>query len=616
MDKVLNQSVIPDVMEEAYDFLVQHPIVEITEPIHRNPKEGTTDRVFECTAQIPYPNQENLPREIPLCVSIPEAFPYAPVDIYPICEEVRGFPHQDAAGLRKLCLHKERLAPRDASRLVCYVKWAIKWLEDAANGTLIKPGNPYELSDFRYTFPDPPLPTKAPLIFEESPDSYKSWGTYIKTSGGVECFWGSGIQAIFAVRFYDKDGSLIRKSEFDPKVLRNDDKINGKWILIPDICYERHRPPKTYAEIVELCSVNGVDFYQNLKAAWNLKNPCKFSILLIGFPIPKIIGQNPSEIHWQPLLFHNYDHSKGQPMKRRSRRQPSKRDRIWQRLTENDSFSSSKQLPWGKVENVARERLYIRGAHSPEVQSTSIALFGCGALGSSISELLARGGVKRLNLFDPDLITFGNLCRHTLDGSSTGLNKAKELAKRLSRANPLSTIRGHALGVPLNLRSDDAIQEVLTNADVLVDCTTSETAFDWLNKYAVENDKRLISLFFNLRAELLTICISGQPTSCREIFDDLTNSIEKNQTRIDPNIYFHEPSEEEEIIEGAGCWHPTFPAQNVHIQILAAHAVDIINHSINSRHQRGLAAIVERQSITQTIIEPGPLVKAVWMKKY
>ena len=616
MDKTLKQSEIPNIIAEAYKCLLQHRIVEIAEPIQQNPKDGTTNWIFKCIVQVPYPNQENLPREIPLCVSIPEAFPYAPVDIYPTCEEVRGFPHQDAAGLRKLCLHEERLAPRDASRLVCYVKWAIRWLEDAANGTLIKRGNPYELPDFRYTFPDLPLPTKAPLIFEESSVSFKNWDTYIKTSGNVECFWGSGIHAIFAVRFYDKDGSLIRESEFDPKVLRKDDKINGKWILIPDICYERHRPPKNYAEIVELCTVNGVDFYQNLKTAWNLENPSKFGILLVGFPIPKIAGQNPTEIHWQPLFFSNYDNSKGQPMKRSSRRQPSKRSRIWQKLIENDSFSSSKQLPWGKIENVASERLYVRGAHPSEVQSTSIALFGCGALGSSIAELLARGGVKRLDLFDSDLIAFGNLCRHTLDGSSVGLNKAKEMAERLSRANPISIINGHVVRIPLNSHSDEALHQVLTDADVFVDCTTNETAFDWLNEYAIKNGKRLISLFFNLRAELLTICISGDSMSCGNIFSDLNRSIQQNKTPIDPSVYFHEPSEEEQIIEGAGCWHSTFPAQNTHIQILAAHAVDIINHSISSKSKKGLAAIVERQSVLQSGVQLRPLVKVAWTKEY
>ena len=616
MDKTSNLKDIPEAIAEAYKLLHQAQVVNITEPIQQNPKQGAADWVFKCIAQVPFPNENNLPCEVHLCVSIPETFPRKPVDIYPISEEIRGFPHQDAAGLRKLCLREERLAPLDTSRLICYVEWAIEWLKDAANGTLLNLGESHELPDFRNKSTDSSLPTKSPLIIEESSKSYECWKYRNGEFGHVECFWGPDFRTIFAVRFFDNNGSLIRDSEFASTVLKKDGKIEGKWVLIPDIRYERHCPPQTYEEIVELCSKNDVNFYQNLKAAWSLNNACKFGILLVGFPIPKIIGQDPTEIHWQPILFQNYGESKKQPMKRGKHRQPSRKERSWQKLIENGDFSSLKQLLWGYVENVARERLYIRGCHPLDVQSASIAFFGCGALGSSVAELLARGGVKQLNLFDPDLLKFGNLCRHTLDGSSVGFNKAKELANRLSRANPVSSIKGYAVGIPLNSSSGETVHQVLADAEVFVDCTTSEAAFDWLNEYAVEKGKRLISTFFNIRAELLTICISGESTSCKYIFEDLNNSIKNNETDIDPDVYSYEPSPEEEIMEGAGCWHPTFPALNTHIQILAAHAVDIISHSINSKSKKGLAAIIERQSVLYNGVQPGPLVKIAWTKEY
>lgn len=472
MDRMPSQNQIRDVVVEAYKDLLQHRIVVITETIRENLAEDAKGWVFECVAEVPYPNKENIPREVPLRVLIPEEFLHKPVDIYTMCAEVNGFPHQDAES-GKLCLHEEDSVPRDASRLVCYIKWAIKWLEDAANGMLLKPGDPYELPDFRRILLDPPLPTTAPLIFEESPNSYESWKSYISTSGHVECSIVEGIQAIFVIKFHHKDGSLVRESKFSPNLQRKEGIIDGKWVLLPHICYEKHRPPQTYEEMNNFCSNNGVDFYQNLRGAWNLKNSCKFGILLIGFPIPRVVGHAPTEIHWQPLLFQNYDGVKKRSTKRRSQGTSSRQSQIWQKLIGSGCFSLSQHLPWGRVENVASERLYIRGGHSPKVQSTSIAFFGCGALGSSIAELLARGGVKQLDLFDPDLITFGNLCRHTLDGSSVGLNKAKALAERLSRANPLSIIQGHAFGIPLDSRSDEALHQVLTNADVFVDCTTS-----------------------------------------------------------------------------------------------------------------------------------------------
>lgn len=615
MDRIPNQNAIPDIVIEAYSSLRQYRIVEISKPIDWSQDEDAPGWVFECTAKVPYPNQEEIPCEVPLHVLIPEAFPRQPVEIFSLSEQVSGFPHQEA-GSKKLCLPEEHLAPRDAQRLVCYVKWAIEWLKDAANGTLLKSGDPYELPAFIYKLPS----IESPLIFEESSDSYKKWEPHIGKSGRVECFLGIGIPAIFAAKFCHNDGSLIREADFAPNILEKNSTINGKWILIPDIRHERHCPPQNYQEIVELCSKNDLDFYAILKEAWNHKHSHQFGILLIGFPIPKIVGEPPTEIHWQPLLFKNLkQHLKEFDVpgaKQRSKGQSHTPKRIWERLIKNGYLSASQHLPWGTVENVAHERLYARGAYPPKVQSTSIAFFGCGALGSSVVELLARGGVNQLNLFDPDLTNFGNLCRHTLDGSSVSVNKAEALAARLSRANPLSTIKGYPERIPLNSRSDEAIHRMLAGADVFVDCTTSEVAFDWLNQYAAEHNRRLISLFFSFHAELLTICISGTSTSCGDIFGDLMYSIREKLTPLAPEVYFRVPSKEAQIIEGAGCWHPTFPARNAHVQLLAAHAVDILIHSIDSKQKIGLAAIVKRQPVTQDGIQPGSLVEVVWAKEY
>ena len=607
-------SEFPDIVIEAYNCLLQHRIVEITLPIRENLSEGETGWEFECVVKVPYPNTGKVPREVILRVLIPETFPMAPVEFYP--ENVNAFPHQDAES-GKLCLREEALAPVNASRLVCYVKWAIEWLKDAANGRFLQSGEPYELPDFSRKLLKSPLPTSVPFIFEESQNSYGKWESRLDTYGGVECFWGKGIPTIFAVRFRQKDGSLIRESEFAPDVLDTERKIEGNWLLIPDIRYERHRPPQTYDEIDTLCASNGIDFYSILKSAWCFGNSCKIGILLTGFPIPKNVGQPPDEIHWQPILFSTYDAVKKRPTKRKRNATSNKREQIWQKLRGSGCFSPSQQLPWGRIENVARDRLYARGAYPSKVQATPIAVFGCGALGSSIAELLARGGVRQMSLVDSDTIKYGNLCRHTLEGSSVGVNKAQALAERLSRANPLSKIKGYSEKVPLDSRSDQALHQAIMDTEIFVDCTTSEAAFQWLNQCTVENGKRLISLFFNFHAELLTLCISGDSTSCRDVFEDLCHSVKQKQTPLDPDVYFYHPSIDEQIIEGAGCWHPSFPALNAHVQILAAHAVDIISHSIATNQETGIAAILKRNNfITQNGDQPTVCVEKIWGKEY
>ncbi|RKU26842.1 hypothetical protein C6497_12410 [Candidatus Poribacteria bacterium] len=603
-----------DIVIEAYSLLRQQRLVDIIQPIRENLTEGETGWEFMCVAKVPCPNPKKLPGEIILRVVIPETFPGEPVEFYP--ENVNAFPHQDAE-TGKLCLPEETLAPLDASRLVCYVKWALDWLKDAANGRLLQPGEPYELPDFSRKLLESPLPTNAPFIFEESPNSYEKWEPLLGTSGGVECYWGNGISAIFAVRFHQKDGLLVRESDFALQVLNKERKIEGMWFIVRDIRYERHRPPQTYGEIDRLCSSNNLNFYTLLEETWKLNNSNKFGILLIGFPIPDKVGEPFTEIHWQPLLIQNLKGFRSQKPKPRLTGSARKPRQIWKKLKENGCFSPSQQLPWGKVENIARDRLYARGAHPSKVQATSMVVFGCGALGCSIAELLARGGVHQMNLVDSDTIKFGNLCRHTLDGSSVGLNKALALAKTLSRANPLSRIIGYSARVPLDSQSDQALRQAIMDADILIDCTTSEAAFQWLNQYAVENGKRLISLFFNFHAELLTLCISGESISCRHIFKDLYYAVQQKYTPIDPEVYFYHPSKDEQIIEGAGCWHPSFPALNAHVQILAAHAVDIISHSIATKQETGIAAILKRKNlITQNGNQPAVCVKKVWGKDY
>ena len=615
MDEAKNTSNIQDIVKPAYNLLLQHRVVTITKPIHATPATDYNGWGFECDVDIPYPNKEGLPQKVSLRVLMPEAFPWEPVEVFSLTDDVKGFPHQDAES-GKLCLPEDDFAPRDTSRLVCYVKWAIEWLNDAAKGILLKPGEPYELPDFSRKLLAEPIPTPSPLIFDESPNCYKIWKSHIGTSGHVECVCATSIPALVPIKYSDENRRLIKESESFRCSYSDTATVNGRWIILPDIRHHRHRPPQTYQELGALCDIAGVDFCNILEDAWKAGNRCNFGIVLIGFPIPEFVGEPPSEIHWQPLLFQNLGGFRAQKARNSGKGFLRKPRQIWRYLREEGCFSPSQQLPWGKVENFARDRLYKRGSHSARVQSTSIACIGCGALGSSVAELLARGGVNQMSLYDFDTLKLGNLCRHTLDGSAVGSNKATALAERLSRACPVSRIKGYPVCVPLDSRTDPAAREALAEADVLIDCTTSESAFDWLDEFACRSHKQLVSLFFDFRAELLTICISGGSTSCAEVFSDLNRCIQLNETPVDPKAYYHEPSKGEQIIEGAGCWHPTFPARYVDIEILSTHAVKLLTETIDSKPDRGLAAIVGRRSVALETFQPGPLVELLWAKEY
>ena len=71
------------------------------------------------------------------------------------------------------------------------------------------------------------------------------------------------------------------------------------------------------------------------------------------------------------------------------------------------------------------------------LRRTSVAIFGIGGVGSFAAEALARAGVGRLLLVDPDAIAESNLNRQLIALHSTiGRNKAEVMRERILDINP------------------------------------------------------------------------------------------------------------------------------------------------------------------------------------
>ena len=72
----------------------------------------------------------------------------------------------------------------------------------------------------------------------------------------------------------------------------------------------------------------------------------------------------------------------------------------------------------------------------------SLIVIGCGSLGSTVAELLAKAGVGKISLVDHDLMESENVGRHALGVSSVGQRKASEIAHSLAIRYPHLTIDG------------------------------------------------------------------------------------------------------------------------------------------------------------------------------
>ena len=71
-----------------------------------------------------------------------------------------------------------------------------------------------------------------------------------------------------------------------------------------------------------------------------------------------------------------------------------------------------------------------------QLESSSVLVVGCGALGASVAVLLAQAGLGHFTLYDGQYLDRTNTSRHPLGADYVDQNKAKALAKHLTKRFP------------------------------------------------------------------------------------------------------------------------------------------------------------------------------------
>src|SRR2546421_9992558 len=119
----------------------------------------------------------------------------------------------------------------------------------------------------------------------------------------------------------------------------------------------------------------------------------------------------------------------------------------------------SRQTLFGPIGKVGQEQLL----------ASSVALIGCGALGSTLANNLCRAGIGRLVIADRDYVELNNLQRQILfdeDDIARRLPKAVAAAEKLRRVN--SEVRVEALVEDINA---DGIEALVEDTDLVLDAT-------------------------------------------------------------------------------------------------------------------------------------------------
>jgi adenylyltransferase/sulfurtransferase len=149
----------------------------------------------------------------------------------------------------------------------------------------------------------------------------------------------------------------------------------------------------------------------------------------------------------------------------------------------------SSQTAFDAASRYSRQVLFagIGEAGQQRLARGHAAVIGVGATGATTASLLARAGVGHLTLIDRDFVEPSNLQRQILFDEAdarAALPKAEAARVHLAHINSSVRVTAHIADlVPAN------IDELLTGADILLDCTDNFETRYLLNDLAVRDDR-------------------------------------------------------------------------------------------------------------------------------
>ncbi len=548
-----------------------------------------------CRISIDSINCELVPPETEWWVTLQRGYPYGKIVFYPA--KVNGltstFPHQQYNGREhpsapwrtgdicvrspvftfgKLALDPDPLG--HPNRLAWYFGRAIEWLKTAADGNLLAKGDPFELPAF-------PLGTNSQytVAHGESAETYCRWKTAQHRYGTAEIIAvGQPDNHLVAVRrFFDHRGQELLTYDWG-RVVASSKKLMqpAVWLYCQTLpIIKPYHAIGSWEDLFKYLRTEGCE--DSFKGALDLIRDGETHLLLLGFPIPARIGDEPQQLHWQPIRLPVISH--GTQFANGFR--PNGLG-YWMR-DKAKSFPSKGQPNWQTSENWSREETSVRGRINEAISGRSSLIIGVGAVGSVVSELLVRSGAGPLVVCDGDDVHHGNLCRHLLRLDDIGRNKADAVAIRLSSANAHADVRSIANHFPPKDESDVAMIE---GCDFVFDCTGDDGILQELARHEWGREKFFCSISLSYKAKRVYVFTAWS----------FTFPIAEFQSQMPPcsKKDLDEFSGEELVQAGVGCWHPAFPARVDDIWMLAAAAVRRMEEAVVAKENQPRLVVFEQ----------------------
>jgi hypothetical protein len=511
------------------------------------------------------------------CVLLDASYPFGRISFHPAAEGgiTATFPHQSRntpsherhgwregrlcldtpfGGERRVVLVRDPVGDAD-QRLRWHTERALEWLRRAASNQLLAAGDPFELPVRPHTTARSWVRER--VVHDESALSFPSWEGRAGTFGFARFGALMDVDHVLAVKSFDDlhDDTVrtwLGRELGDPA---QPQRVNAFWWLWPQPVVARPwQAPGTWRDLRRIAKAMGVDAEAMLR--WlvpHLRASTTSSVLMLGYPMPKRVGESASEVHWDALLLPRLEKTEGQP--RGFRPNP----RGWWHRDRYGRFADSVALQYLSTDNWSGERLQARGRLPSMVRDCSIAVIGVGALGSVFSELLVRAGVNHIALIDEDGLEAGNINRHVATLIDVGRFKVPVVAQRLRQISPSVRVAEFCEKLPSDTK---AVEAQLDEYDVVVDCTSSDLVLSTLERawWSIPRTFASFSMGFGGK-RVFSFGVSGNRLPPGDFEKSVRPWLDHESTAW---------KESDEVFEGAGCWSPLFPVRYDDVVLAAA----------------------------------------------
>jgi hypothetical protein len=258
-------------------------------------------------------------------------------------------------------------------------------------------------------------------------------------------------------------------------------------------------------------------------------------------------------------------------------------------------------LHWWPVSDERPEVTIRRDAGRPVASyaGKTVAVWGCGGLGSWIAEYIVRAGAQKVLLCDPGAITGGLLVRQNFVEADIGDTKVAALARRLRAVSDAVEV---AVYDSLSPSLDD-----LLGTDVVIDATVSVAVSRLLEQIARLGGERplLAQVATDSRtATLGMLAVSAPPLLAGPLtIDRAAGEMIARDAALEPFQQLWESSAPgSQVIPTRGCSTPTFHGSAADLAGVAASVTSLL-----SAHLRPGSALSGTHLISLPHGEAGPL---------